>query len=270
MLMTTTENIFAPTPDRRVKRGWMNLRVSHVIHETPDTDTFLMVDAEEGIRAFDYIAGQYLTFRFDDVGDKPIVRSYTMSSSPCQPDTVAFTVKRLDKGLISNWLCDNVRAGSILRARGPIGRFCYDPAHDKKHLFMIAAGSGVTPFVSIMRDHVSRLGQKGSPDKMTLLVSYRSTKDLICWEAVEALRAGVPNCRVIISLSREHAERDGFLHGRINENMIAQSIADAASGDYGNITFMSCGPQEMMDLGRAHAMARGVAPEHFKTESFES
>ena len=70
MLMTTTENIFAPTPDRRVKRGWMNLRVSHVIHETPDTDTFLMVDAEENKRAFDYIAGQYLTFRFDDVADK--------------------------------------------------------------------------------------------------------------------------------------------------------------------------------------------------------
>ena len=118
MLMTTTENIFAPTPDRRVKRGWMNLRVSHVIHETPDTDTFLMVDAEENKRAFDYIAGQYLTFRFDDVADKPIVRSYTMSSSPCQPDTVAFTVKRVEKGLISNWLCDNVRTGSILRARG--------------------------------------------------------------------------------------------------------------------------------------------------------
>ncbi len=269
MLMTTTENIFAPTPDRRVKRGWMNLRVAHVIHETPDTDTFLMVDAEEGIRAFDYIAGQYLTFRFDDVADKPIVRSYTMSSSPCQPDTVAFTVKRVEKGLISNWLCDNVRTGSILRARGPIGRFCYDPANDKKHLFMIAAGSGVTPFVSIMRDHVSRLGQKGSPDKMTLLVSYRSTKDLICWEDLNALR-NIPGCRVIVSLSREHAEKEGFLYGRINENMIAESIADAASGDYGNITFMSCGPQEMMDLGRAHALSKGVVPDQFKTESFES
>ncbi len=261
----TTENIFAPTPDRRVKRGWMNLLVTRVIHETPDTDTFIMVDAEENKRAFDYIAGQYLTFRFDDVGDKPVVRSYTMSSSPCQADHVAFTVKRVEKGLISNWLCDNVRAGSILRARGPIGRFCYDPAHDKKHLFMIAAGSGVTPFVSIMREHANSLGKKGSPDKMTLLVSYRSTKDLICWEDLNALR-DIPGCRVIVTLSREHAEKEGFLHGRIDESMLAGAIA----GDYANITFMSCGPQAMMDLGRTHATSRGVAPEHFKTESFES
>jgi len=261
----TTENIFAPTADRRVKRGWMNLLVTRVIHETPDTDTFIMVDAEENKRAFDYIAGQYLTFRFDNVGDKPIVRSYTMSSSPCQADHVAFTVKRVDQGLISNWLCDNVRAGSILRARGPIGRFCYDPAHDKKHLFMIAAGSGVTPFVSIMREHANSLGKKGSPDKMTLLVSYRSTKDLICWEDLNALR-NTPGCRVIVTLSREHAEKEDFLHGRINESM----LVDAIAGDYGNITFMSCGPQAMMDLGRDHALSKGVAPEHFKTESFES
>lgn len=263
--MTTTENIFAPTPDRRVKRGWMNLLVTRVIHETPDTDTFIMVDAEENKRAFDYIAGQYLTFRFDAVSDKPVVRSYTMSSSPCQADHVAFTVKRVDKGLISNWLCDNIRAGSILRARGPIGRFCYDPAHDKRHLFMIAAGSGVTPFVSIMREHANSLGKKGSPDKMTLLVSYRSTKDLICWEDLNALRT-VPGCRVIVTLSREHAEKEGFLHGRINEAILSDTI----SGDYANITFMSCGPQEMMDLGRAHALSKGVPPEHFKTESFES
>ncbi len=258
-------SIFAPSADRRVKRGWMNLRVTQVIHETPDTDTFWMVDAEEGVRAFDYVAGQYLTFRFDDVGDKPVVRSYTMSSSPCQADHVAFTVKRVEKGLISNWLCDHIRQGSILRARGPIGRFCYDPDHDKQHLFMIAAGSGVTPFVSIMREHASTIGKSGSPARMTLLVSYRSTKDLICWDALQELRHA-PGCRVIVSLSREDARNEGFLHGRINQAMLKEAIGS----EYDKATFMSCGPQEMMDLARTHAIAHGVTPEHFKTESFAS
>lgn len=258
-------NIFAPSTERRVKRGWMNLRVTHVIHETPDTDTFLMVDAEDGVRAFDYIAGQYLTFRFDNVGDKPVVRSYTMSSSPCQADHIAFTVKRVEKGLISNWLCDNVRQGSILRARGPIGRFCYDPEHDMKHLFMIAAGSGVTPFVSIMREFSNNLGTPGAPERMTLLVSYRSTKDLICWDALQEIKT-FPGCRVLVSLSREHAEKEGFLYGRISEEMLREAIG----GEYASTTFMSCGPQPMMDMARAHALANGVAGDHFKTESFES
>ena len=80
------------TPQRRIKRGWMNLRVDRVVHDTHDTDTFILVDADEGGRAFDYIAGQYLTFRFDDIEAKPIVRSYTMSSSPNQPGFAAFTV----------------------------------------------------------------------------------------------------------------------------------------------------------------------------------
>ena len=66
----------------RGKKGWMNLKVVDVVHETHDTDTFYLVNEDEGERAFDYIAGQYLTFRFDGVQDKPLVRSYTMSSSP--------------------------------------------------------------------------------------------------------------------------------------------------------------------------------------------
>src|SRR5690606_3090039 len=118
----------------RRKRGWMNMRVERVIKETHDTDTFVLVDADDGGRVFDYLAGQYLTFRFDDITEKPIVRSYTMSSSPLQPDFSAFTVKRVEGGVVSNWLCDHVKAGSILRARGPIGRFCFDHAKDKKHL----------------------------------------------------------------------------------------------------------------------------------------
>src|SRR5690606_8692796 len=69
---------------RRVKRGWMNLKVTRIVDETHDTKTFYMEDADEGGRPFDFIAGQYLTFRFDAITEKPLVRSYTMSGSPCQ------------------------------------------------------------------------------------------------------------------------------------------------------------------------------------------
>ena len=55
------------TPPRRIKRGWMNLKVERIDEETWDTKTFILVDADEGGRPFDYTAGQYLTFRFDDV-----------------------------------------------------------------------------------------------------------------------------------------------------------------------------------------------------------
>ncbi len=254
----------APTP-RRIKRGWMNLRVAEVVHDTHDTDTFILVDAEEGGRPFDYVAGQYLTFRFDEGFDKPLARSYTMSSSPVQGDYSAFTVKRVEGGRISNWLCDNVKVGSILRARGPIGKFVYEADKDHPHLFMVAGGSGVTPFVSIMREYAGRLGTPGAPQQMTLVVSYRSKVDLICWPDLQAL-ATMPGCRVFTTLSREDATAEGFWYGRLSDEMLAR----AADGNYAATTYMTCGPTAIMDLTVDHMRRHGVADEHVKTESFES
>lgn len=254
-----------PLPQRRVKRGWMNLRVDRVYAETPDTDTFVLVDADEGGRVFDYVAGQYLTFRFDDVEAKPIVRSYTMSSSPCEAEYAAFTVKRVEGGKISNWLCDQVKVGSILRARGPIGKFVYDPSKDQKHLVMVAGGSGVTPFVSILREYAPRLGEKDAPVKLTLLVSYRSQRDLICWRELTAAKA-FRGVEVMTTLSREDASSLGFWQGRINDAMLARAL----SGTYGEATFMTCGPQAIMDETVAHLRRHGVDEDLIKTESFES
>jgi ferredoxin-NADP reductase len=262
--VTDTAPTQAPAP-RRIKRGWMNLRVADVVRETHDTDTFILVDADEGGRAFDYTAGQYLTFRFDDVGPKPLVRSYTMSSSPNQPDFAAFTVKRVDQGVISNWLCDHVKVGSILRARGPIGKFVYDPTQDEGRLVMVAGGSGVTPFVSIMRAHVGSMGKPGSPKQMTLLVSYRSKEDLICWKELMQFK-DVPGMAVYTTLSREDKTREGFWHGRITDEHIARAVG----GSYADTTYMSCGPTAIMDHAVAHLRAAGVPEHRIKTESFES
>ena len=251
--------------NRRVKRGWMNLKVTKIIDETWDTRTFVMEDLEETGRTWDYWAGQYLTFRFDSIGDKPVVRSYTMSSSPNQTESCAFTVKRVEKGLISNWLCDNITVGTVLRARGPIGRFIYEPEKDKSHLFMVAAGSGVTPFVSMMREFATKLGTPGAPKQMTLLVSYRSQKDLICWEDLKSI-ATHKGCRVITTLSRDQSAPSEFWQGRISEDLLARAI----ESDYANCTFMSCGPQAIMDLTKVHALKNGVLEKDVKTESFES
>jgi glycine betaine catabolism B len=254
-----------PVPTRRIKRGWMNMRVADVVRETHDTDTFILVDADEGGRVFDYVAGQYLTFRFDDIAEKPIVRSYTMSSSPCQPDYSAFTVKRVEGGVISNWLCNTIKPDMILRARGPIGKFCYDPAKDQPHLVMVAGGSGVTPFVSILREYATRLGTPGAPERMTLLVSYRTREDLICWKELTQA-AAVPGVKVFTTLSREDKTREGFWYGRLTDDMIKRAV----DGRYDRTTYMTCGPDAIMDLTVAHLRAQGVEESCIKTESFAS
>ncbi len=247
---------------KRVKRGWMKLRVVAIVSETHDTRTFQMVDAEVGGCQFDYHAGQYLTFRFDHFEGRAIARSYTISSSPCQQDFVSITVKRTVGGVVSNWLYDNLHEGAVLRARGALGRFCYDIDRDHPHLFMVAAGSGVTPFLSIIRQFMPS-DARGAPQEMSLLVSYRTRRDLIGWQELQAF-AKAAHFHLHLTLTGERDRR--FLHGRINAALLNTVLAGRIAGK----TFMLCGPEAMMQIVTAALLDAGVDAEQIRTESFST
>ena len=240
----------------------MKLRVVAVIDETHDTRTFRFVDAEQGGCQFDYHAGQYMTFRFDNFEGGAIARSYTISSSPCQQDFVSITVKRTVGGVVSNWLYDNLRQGDVLRARGAMGNFCYDAEQDQPHLFMIAAGSGVTPFLSIIRQFMPS-NARGAPEAMSLLVSYRTSRDLIGWQELETF-ARQPHFNLHLTLTGEKDKR--FRHGRINAAM----LNDILQGDVAGKTFMLCGPEAMMQTAIAALLAAGAEQAQIRTESYST
>ncbi len=247
--------------DWRIKRGWMELMVTDVVTETHDTKTFIFEDPLSGGRAFDYKAGQYWTFRYYDIETKPIVRSYTMSSAPCDTDHIAVTVKRVAGGVVSNWMCDELRIGSKLRARGPIGKFIYDAQVDQNNLIVIAAGSGVTPFVSILKDLVhSHLGVTA-----TLLVAFRTRADIICQKELEWL-ATHPGIRIQMTFSREDTPPPGSWKGRIDESQLGLILNPAPTGT----TYMTCGPDDMMEQVVAHLRKNGIPENCIKMESFAS
>lgn len=236
------------------------MQVIDVVVETHDTKTFHFIDADFGRYRFDYHAGQYLTFRFDQFGGKPVVRSYTMSSSPVQKEFVSITVKRTTGGIISNWLYDNLRKDMILLARGAIGKFCYDADSDYAHLFMIAAGSGVTPFLSITRQFMHPEAEN-PPAEMSLLISQRTTRDLIGWRLLETF-AQKKKFHLYLTLSGEEDSR--FWHGRITAAML-DDIIGAGVRDK---TFMLCGPAGMMETVADYLLDRDVDRDQIKTESF--
>ena len=188
-----------------------------------------------------------------------------MSSSPCQEPFSAVTIKRVDGGRISNWFCDQVKVGNILRARGPIGKFVFDPTLDQSHLVMVAGGSGVTPFVSILREYADKLGQPHAPHQMTLLVSHRSHADIICAADLAAIDH-ISGIKVITTLSREDKRAEGFWFGRLDEDKLSQALA----GTYQSATYMTCGPKAIMDQTVAHLQKMQVPETRIKTESFES
>ena len=250
--------------DRRVKKGWMKLRVIAEKIETHDTKTLFFVDDQDSDVSFDYFSGQYLTFRFDGLEKRPLIRSYTIASSPSFAKSIAITIKKEPKGIVSTYCCEKIKIGDTLRARGPIGRFIYDPRQDKPKLMMFAGGSGVTPFMSVLREYSSRLGQKDCPQTLSLVVSYKTIKDFIFAEELKSLMQ--QSCIDIrVTFTREQAQKESaFGVGRISSELIHSLTKDK----YADYTYMTCGPQQMMDDIVSQLRSQAVPDKQIKVESF--
>jgi ferredoxin-NADP reductase len=154
--------------------------------------------------------------------------------------------------------------GDVIRARGPIGRFCFDHKKDHPHLVMVAGGSGVTPFVSIMREHSETLGQEGSPHRMSLFVTFRSDEELMCWKDLEELRAK-KGIDVFVTLSRQKEVPEGFIPGRVTPDLIHEKLG----AQYHSKTYMTCGPEALMQMVVRHLDSKKVDKKAVKLESFD-
>ncbi|MCT9625548.1 ferredoxin reductase [Pseudarthrobacter equi] len=98
-------------------------------------------------------AGQYVNIAFPVNGEdqEPVDRSYSLSSSPTEPWTFSVTVKRDAGGLVSPWVHDNVRPGTVLDMLGPVGAFHLADADRRARYLFLAAGAGITPIMSMLR-----------------------------------------------------------------------------------------------------------------------
>ena len=132
-------------PEQRSYR----LRVARVIPETAEACSIeFEVDSADADR-FGYRPGQFLTVRIPSDRCGSVARCYSLSSSPHTDGRPKVTVKRTADGYGSNWLCDQIAAGDELDALPPAGVFT--PRSLDDDLLLLAAGSGITPVISIVK-----------------------------------------------------------------------------------------------------------------------
>lgn len=98
-------------------------------------------------------AGQYVNIAFPVNGEDqdPVDRSYSLSSSPTEPWTFSISVKRDAGGLVSPWVHENVKPGTVLEMLGPVGAFHLPDADRRARYLLLAAGAGITPIMSMVR-----------------------------------------------------------------------------------------------------------------------
>ena len=203
-------------------------------------------------------AGQHVDVRLTAEDGYEAQRSYSIASAP-EDRGLVLTVERLDDGEVSPYLVDELRIGDQLELRGPVGGYFVWEGSFGGPVLLLAGGSGVVPFRSMLRHH--RALKSDVPTR--LLYSARSLSDVIYREELMTMRAdGVIDVR--FTLTREQPEGwDGYT-GRIDQVLIDEV---AWPPDKRPLMYV-CGPTAFVETAASTLVALGHEPGRIRTERF--
>ena len=206
--------------------------------------------------------GQYLRIAFpvDGPDAEPVDRSYSISSAATQPWTFDITVKRDEDGRVSGWVHDNVRPGTVLEMLGPVGAFHLPDAERRPRYLLLAAGSGITPIMSMIRT-IHTL-----PGYADIVVLYHGTAPgtFAFSRELEYLASVDSRITVYYSLGDRSVEGtwEGMV-GRLTTSMI-EDVAPDANGRH----VYACGPEGYLDVATQLLLDVGVDDTAIHVEYF--
>ena len=246
-------------------KGKKQVRCAQIIDETTDVKTFTFV-SDPPVK-FSYQPGQFVTLNLN-IDGKSVKRSYSISSTPSRPHSLEITVKRVPAprdepsappGLVSNWLHDNMKVGSEIEINAPVGKFT-NFANPSNKIFLISAGSGITPMMSMSR----WICDTASNVDLIFLHSARSPEDIIFRQELEMMTARYPNFKLAITATRPVPGQSWYGYtGRINE-----TILPAIAPDYKERTVYVCGPNPFMEATKELLQKIDFPMENYYEESF--
>ena len=215
-------------PDEPLGSHVLELEVADVLAETDEARSLVFrVPEGAGDPAIPadrlrYAPGQFLTLRVPSDRTGSVARCYSLCSSPFTDDALTVTVKRTVDGYASNWLCDHAHPGMRIHVLAPSGTFVPKTLDD--NFLLLAAGSGITPVMSICKSALS----EGS-GQVVLLYANRDDRSVIFGDALRELAAkypdrltvlhwleslqGLPSATALAQLAAPFTDRQAFICG---------------------------------------------------------
>jgi len=204
------------------RRPYHRIRIADVVTETADALSLVLEVPPELAAEFAYRPGQFLTVRVPHETGASVARCYSLSSAPRIDDHLKITVKRVADGHASNWICDHVTPGAILEVLPPAGLFT--PNALDGDLLLLAAGSGITPVMSILKSALAE-----GNGRIALVYANRDADSVIFAAELRRLESlhpdrlevhhwldaaqGPPTVTGLSPLLRPYADRDVFICG---------------------------------------------------------
>jgi ring-1,2-phenylacetyl-CoA epoxidase subunit PaaE len=240
------------------------LTVRDLRRETADAISMTFDVPQDMVGDYAFAPGQYLTLRTTLDGEE-VRRSYSICSGPDDGE-MRIAVKKVDGGAFSSWAIEQLKAGDAIDVMTPTGRFGVTHAQDQARLHVgFAAGSGITPIISIIRGVLAREPQS----RFFLFYGNRTANDVLFREALEEMKDRfMGRLSLFYVLSQEEQDLP-ILHGRLDRakvEVLLRAMVPAAAVDH----VFVCGPIAMSEEIEATCVGLGIAPDRIHVERFVS
>ncbi len=233
----------------------LNLRVSEIREETRSTTTVRLVSQDRYLPPFQ--AGQSINL-FVDIDGVRTSRPYSISSPPNQTGYYDITVRRVADGFVSTYLLDEVKVGDIFQSTSPSGQFYHNPIFHGEDLVFLAGGSGITPFMSMIRE----ITDCDLNRRIHLIYGNRIINDIIFKGEIEKRSARHKNLTVHTAIS-EPANGYKGLTGFISAELIKELVEN-----HDDKMFYVCGPEAMYTFVLAELEKLGIPGRQIRAEVF--
>lgn len=242
-----------------------SLTVANVHKETSDS-IVVAFNIPEGLREeFSFIQGQYLTLKLAVNGEE-LRRSYSICSSPLDPEVIRIAVKKVAGGRASTALVDKLRTGMSMEVMTPMGNFHTKlDASQAKHYVSFAAGSGITPILSILKTTL-----RTEPDsKFTLFYGNTDEDRIIFRIKLAELKEHFGERLGVFHILSCGTHEDMLFNGRITDVKAAQLLKRFVTDSLDKEYFI-CGPEQMMVNVSEALEKNGVDRKRIHIELFTS
>ena len=231
-----------------------NSKVIDIKKETEDTYRFF--NEIEGVKKFDFKAGQFVSFLLplDETKGRKGMRHYSIASSPAG-NILEFIINKVPGGKGTEYLFEKANIGTQFPIKGPLGKFLL-PNEITHDLCMVCTGTGIAPF----RSMINHIYNTNIPHKeIYLIFGTQKKKDLLYHQEMLALAEKHKSFHYKVALSREELNGyKGYVHP------LYQQIFDGKKQG----RFFFCGMKNMILEGRDWLLEKGYERKHIKYELY--
>ncbi|MCH9661972.1 MAG: ferredoxin--NADP reductase [Bacteroidetes bacterium] len=239
------------------------LSISEIQQETPNSVSISFQVPDALAATFQFKAGQYITLKHT-IDGKEVRRAYSLCSSPSS-GILRVGIKKVEGGTFSVYANESLKVGDVLSVMLPEGNFVFEPNDaNAKHYAAFAAGSGITPILSIVKDVLEREANSS----FSLVFGNKSKAETMFHAELTKLKALHPE-RLNLTYIFSQSQEENALRGRIEKSVVNYLLKNKFQ-DYNFDRFYLCGPEAMINEVSNTLIARGISKENILFELFTS